>query len=122
MSKRKKADNSRPIFIAVDRLGLPLEDGVAVAVKKGWTVSAAFLDFLLGAVDAGWRPEKVRSDIREACGPLRLFCDFDAERWLFWADGAFDEEQEDGRAHGTRSHTPDIAGEQSPDQDVPDDL
>ena len=57
-----------PIFVGVDRLGLPLEVAIDTAVKRGWTVNAALLDFVLGASQAGWTLTKVRSDVREFLG------------------------------------------------------
>ena len=92
MSKRAKADNSWPVFVGVDRLGIPLEDAIEAAVRQGWTPDGALFDFSLGAAGAGWSKRKIHSAVREAIGNLKRFHTFD-EGWLFWADGAFDDDQ-----------------------------
>lgn len=97
MSKRKKAINDHPIFIAVDRHGLPLEEAILhAAAYSGWSADAAIFDFLLGAGRAGWSRRKVRSDVRDALRGIKHLTPVD-ERWLFWADGAFDgQDRQDG--------------------------
>ena len=84
MSRKRKVVQY-PVFFFADSLGLPLETVITKAMKKGWTIDGCILDFLLGAIQAGWSKGKVQSDIKE----LRLFIEV-PDRWLFWADGALD--------------------------------
>jgi hypothetical protein len=79
MSRRRI---THPIFVAVDAWGIPLELCITVATKHGWTPNQALLDFMLGALDAGWSRTKVASDLRE----LTMFMEIDA-RLQAWASG-----------------------------------
>jgi hypothetical protein len=84
-----------PVFVAKDRLGIPLDQAIDHVIRaEDWTFDACLVDFALGAAVAGWSSRKVRADIREVINDLKPFyrCD---ERWLFWAEGAFDKETSD---------------------------
>lgn len=54
------------VFYWVDSEGLPLEIVIAAFRTRGWTLRDTLVSFLIGALQAGWKVEKVKSDIREA--------------------------------------------------------
>lgn len=81
-----------PVFVAKDRLGLPLDQAIDHVIKtRGWSLDACLTDFTLGAAQAGWSEKAVRRDVREVIADLGGFYPCH-EVWKFWADGSFNRE------------------------------